>query len=131
MSKFQISQLLRVYSFWLQYVVIVILSDSTKLCYLSLNYLHLLFSFSIQVKLIHVVSIAIIGVFVILLLGLFFMSSYLYGNLCRYFLVNTYRIKYSLGYNFVRFSLRPMIEAGFHVFFFNNGKLQLLSLSCL
>jgi hypothetical protein len=131
LQRFQVSQILRTYSFWLQYIVIVVLSDSTKLSFLSLNYLQMLFSFSINAKLIHAASIMMIGVLVIALLSLFFMSSYFYGDLCRYFLGNVYRIKYAMGYNFVRFSVRPLVEAALHVLFFANGKAQLLSLSCL
>jgi hypothetical protein len=87
LQRFRVSQILRVYSFWLHYVFIVVLSDSTKLSFLSLNYLQMLFSFSINTKILHAVSILLIGVLIIVLLSLFFMSSYLYGNLCRYFLV--------------------------------------------
>jgi hypothetical protein len=131
LRRFQVSQILRVYSFWLQYVVIVVMSDSTKLSFLFLNYFQMLFSFTIRFKLIHALSIALIGVLIIVLMSLFFMSSYFYGNLCRYFLVNVYRIKYAIGYNFLRFSVRPLVEASLHVLFFGNGKAQLLSLSCL
>jgi hypothetical protein len=131
LQRFRVSQILRVYSFWLHYVFIVVLSDSTKLSFLSLNYLQMLFSFSINTKILHAVSILLIGVLIIVLLSLFFMSSYLYGNLCRYFLVNVYRVKYAIGYNFLRFSVRPLVEAALHVLFFSNGRAQLLSLSCL
>ena len=131
LRRFKMSQILRVYSFWLQYLFIVVLSDSTKLSFLSLNYLQMLFSFSINIKLLHAVSILLIGVLIIVLLSLFFMSSYLYGNLCRYFLVNVYRVKYAIGYNFLRFSVRPLVEAALHVLLFSNGRAQLLSLSCL
>jgi hypothetical protein len=131
LQRFRVSQILRVYSFWLQYIVIVLLSDSTKLSFLSLNYLQMLFSFTTQIKLIHAVSILLIGVLIIVLMSLFFMSSYLYGDLCKYFLVNVYRVKYAIGYNFLRFSVRPLVEAALHVLFFSNGRAQLLSLSCL
>lgn len=131
LQNFRISQILRVYSFWLQYVVLVVLSDSTKLSFLSLNYLKMLFSFSIQLKIIQAVCIVMVGLFVIVLVSLFFMSEYLYANLCRYFLINVYRMKYSLTYNFLRFSVRPLIEVSFHVLFFTNGKAQLISLGCL
>ena len=108
-SRFQISQIIRVYSFWLQYIAIIILSDSTKICFLSLNYLQILFSSSLPIKIMHMTSIFLIGIFMILLFSLFFMSSYFYGDLCKYFLVNVYRINYSIGYNFLRFSVRPLI----------------------
>lgn len=79
----------------------------------------------------HYVSINLIGVFIIALLSLFFLSSSLYGHLSKYFLVNTYRINLAHFITFLRFSIRPIIESAIHIFLFNFELMQLISLSLI
>lgn len=107
--KYKISIQLRMYSFWLQYFVIIFLSNSVDICFYSLQHIQLLFSLTTDLKYIHAVSITFIGFFVIVLLSIFMMSLYLYGNLSKYFLNNLYRTRWAFIYSFLIYSVRPMI----------------------
>lgn len=81
------------YSFWLYFIVLIILINSTKLCYYSFIYLlNLMFSFNLLYKIFHSLSIIGIGIFYILLFSIIFLSVNFYEKLSKYFLINVYRI---------------------------------------
>lgn len=127
--SFKISQILRVYSFWLQYIFVTVIGSSLKLAYLSFLHFSILFSFDYTFKLLHFISIFVIGIFVVILLSFVILSEYFHGSFHKYFLPNVYKVKYSMLYSFCQLSLKPIIVSAVHAFLFNDGKLQLLLLA--
>lgn len=130
-KNYRISSFLRIYSFWLQFLFLVVFSNSTKICFLFFQYTKLLFSFSTFYAVVHGLSMALFGLFLIMFLCLFYMSYYCYGSLSKYFLINMYRIKYAFALTFLLNSIRPMIEAAIHSFLFQNNLNQLIGLIIL
>ena len=64
--------------------------------------------------------------FLLVYLCLPFLYLYLYGGLSKYFLSNSYRIKGALAYQFVRFSLKPVIEAVIHASLYEHPQTQFI-----
>lgn len=116
--RFQISQFLRVYSFWMQFFVLAVFSNSQKLSFYFFTYMQLLFSLTPGFKFGHIFSIIIVGFSIIFMIMFFFLIQYLYGKLSKYLLINMYRVDYVIFYHFLRFSVRPFIDSALHIFLF-------------
>ncbi len=111
LNGYKISSAIRQFSFGLQFWMIVVISNSNTICFLALHYFSVLFSLTYAYKLLHALSLVAIGIFLLILLSLFFMSAYFYGKLSKYFLPNLYRMNCAYFYSFVKFSLQPVIQS--------------------
>ncbi len=131
LRNYRISVFLRIYSFWLQLLFLIIFSNSTTISFLFFEYTKLLFSFSTFFTIIHSLSLGIFGLFLIVSLSLLYMSYYCYGPLSKYFLINMYRSKDAFTLTFILNCVRPIIESAIHSFLFQNNLTQLISLSAL
>lgn len=74
LSNYKISRILRQYSFWFQLLSVIIISNASRLAFLSANHLFILFSFSTPIKLLHALSLIVIGLITIALIAYFYLS---------------------------------------------------------
>lgn len=77
----------------------------------------LIFSLNYSFKLIHSLCVCFIGIFIVALFSVFYLSNYLYRNKSTHFLINVYRKKIAYSIMFIMFSLRPFTGAAIHVYF--------------
>ena len=117
-KKYFFSKFLRIYSFWLQLMVIIIMSNSNKISFYIANYFELLFSLTFNYKMLHAVSISMVGLFIIVLVSFYYLNLYFCKDLSKYFLGNMYRVHGAYGYCTLRYSIKPLIDASVHTFLY-------------
>ena len=116
--KYEISSVFRLFSFWGYYFIIFCVSNTPTLVYYCLMHFQLMFSLTYFYKMYHCFCLIVIGLYFLILFAFFIINEYFHHNLCKYFLINTYRIKYSNCYAFIKISILPFLNSAVHLFLF-------------
>lgn len=132
-SGFQLSSYIRIFSFWLQFGVILCVQNMMTLGYYFMQNMLTFFNLSPMMKLLNCLSLFLFGCFLMFAFSFLHLSKYFYANLHRYFLNNCKPSHCSLFYSLLKHILKPLIDCFIHLLLINHPKTQLLllSLTCL
>ena len=127
--NYEVSKFLRVYSFWLVLVEILIQGNLEFFSFLGWRSFYVLFSFSLTCKAIN--AFVILFMFVVLLCSTtsYLFYHWVYGKMARYFINNMYRFQSSYILMVVCYGLRPFLKGCVHALFHDRWELQLWLLS--
>lgn len=109
LSHLEISKHLRIFSFFLYAIFLVIFQNWQQLLIISLSHLFNIFSFDFSTKMIQLASLFIISIIFILCISIFPMFYYFYRKKSIYFLSNIKYTSYSWFIMVLQFVLAPGI----------------------
>ena len=128
----RVSKILRVYSFKVYLIEILLLGEAPGLAFLFINHVQMLFfsgKASPEDFVVHTISVSLYWILFLLILSLFFLYKKMYPSLVKYFYNNLRPVRGSLQYCWIRYALKPTIVGCLHALFFGSPPSQLLSLS--
>lgn len=107
--EYSISSWIRIYSFWLYLLFMIVFQNTHILVIYSFVHLQNLFQLGTSIFFVHIICVLLIGLIFICLVSLFPLSFYVYKHLTKYFLINVFFIDGCYVLTFVRFTIKPIL----------------------
>ena len=122
---YEISKYLRVYSFKLVLVEMLIQGNIEYFTFLGFRSIDTSFSFQLPSRLLVIMGIVMLFITVVVSLSSFFLYYIQYEKLARYFLINLFRFPSSYGLMVIVYGLKPLVKGAIHALAYEQWQLQI------